>query len=123
MRSLVSRHIEDAVTKEWPQLAERGATLSAAPQPLADLQALALGLRPDSPGQTIAQQEIVRSVELRWMARRQRIIVSSHPSMGPSGEAWSPWRSSPCSRSRSYTVATDAERRSRWRSSPRRRRR
>ena len=26
MRSLVRRHIDDAVTKEWPQMAERGAT-------------------------------------------------------------------------------------------------
>ena len=76
MRSLVSRHVEDAVRKEWPQMAERGATLSAVPQPLADLQALALGLRPDSPGQTFAQQEIVRSVEHALDARRQRIMVS-----------------------------------------------
>jgi hypothetical protein len=76
MRSLVSRHIKDAVTKEWPQMAERGATLSVVPQPLADLQALALGLRPDSPGQTVAQREIVTSLEHALDARRQRIIVS-----------------------------------------------
>jgi hypothetical protein len=76
MRSLVHRHIEDAVTKDWPQMAERGAKLSVVPQPLADLQALVLGLRPDSPGQTIAQQEIVKSVEQALDARRQRIIVS-----------------------------------------------
>ena len=76
MRGLVARHIEDAVTKEWPQMAEQGATLSAVPQPLADLQATALGLRPESPGQTIAQQEIVTSLEHALDARRQRIIVS-----------------------------------------------
>ena len=76
MRSLVSRHIEDAVTKEWPQMAERGATLSVVPQPLADLQALALSLRPESPGQTVAQREIVTSLEHALDARRQRIIVS-----------------------------------------------
>ena len=76
IRSLVRRHVEDAVTKEWPQMAERGATLSVVPQPLADLQALALGLRPDNPGQTIAQQEIVKSLEQALDARRQRIIVS-----------------------------------------------
>jgi Protein of unknown function (DUF4239) len=76
MRSLIHRHVEDAVTKEWPQMAERGATLSAVPQPLADLEALALRLRPDSPGQTIAQQEIVKSLEQALDARRQRIIES-----------------------------------------------
>ena len=76
VRSLVHRHIEDAVTTEWPQMAEQGATLSVVPQPLADLQAMALGLRPETPGQTIAQQEIVKSVEQALDARRQRVIVS-----------------------------------------------
>jgi len=76
IRSLARRQIEDAVTKEWPQMAEQGATLSAVPQPLADLQATALGLRPESPGQTIAQREIVTSLEKALDARRQRIIVS-----------------------------------------------
>ena len=76
MRSLVGRHIEDAVTQEWPQMAAQGATLSVVSAPLADLQAMALGLRPESPGQTIAQQEIVTSVERALDARRQRIIVS-----------------------------------------------
>ena len=76
MRGLVHRYIEDTVTKEWPQMAERGVTLSVVPQPLAELQATAVGLRPDSPGQSIAQQEIVRSLEAALDARRQRIIVS-----------------------------------------------
>jgi multisubunit Na+/H+ antiporter MnhC subunit len=76
MRRLIDRHIKDAVTKEWPQMAEQGATLSAVPAPLADLQAMALGLRPESPGQTIAQQEIITSLGQALDARRQRIIVS-----------------------------------------------
>ncbi|WP_433295761.1 DUF4239 domain-containing protein [Pseudonocardia sp. CA-142604] len=76
VRSLVHRHIENAVTTEWPQMAEQGATLSVVSQPLADLQAMTLGLRPETPGQTIAQQEIVTSVEQALDARRQRIIVS-----------------------------------------------
>jgi hypothetical protein len=76
MRSLVRTHIQYAVTKEWPQMAEQGARLSTVPQPLADLQAMALGLRPETPGQTIAQQEIVTSLESALDARRQRIIVS-----------------------------------------------
>ncbi|GAA3086273.1 hypothetical protein GCM10010464_57690 [Pseudonocardia yunnanensis] len=76
VHSLVHRHIENAVTTEWPQMAEQGATLSVVSQPLADLQAMALRLRPETPGQTIAQQEIVTSVEQALDARRQRIIVS-----------------------------------------------
>jgi hypothetical protein len=76
MRSLLSTHIQDAVTKEWPQMAENGATLSVVPQPLADLLAMALALRPESPGQTIAQREIVTSLEQALETRRLRIIVS-----------------------------------------------
>jgi hypothetical protein len=76
VRSLVHRHIENAVTTEWPQMARQEETLSVVPRPLADLQAMALGLRPESPGQTIAQQEIVTSLEQALDARRQRIIVS-----------------------------------------------
>jgi hypothetical protein len=76
MRSLVGSHIEYAVTTEWPQMAERRATLAVVPKQLADLQALALALRPDSPGQTVAQREIVTSLEHALDARRQRIIVS-----------------------------------------------
>jgi Protein of unknown function (DUF4239) len=76
MRSLVRSHIDDAVAKEWPQMAAQQATLSLVPAPLADLQAVALALRPESLGQTIAQQEIVTSIEKALDARRQRIIVS-----------------------------------------------
>ena len=65
MRSLVCRHIEDAVTKEWPQMAEQGATLSVVPGPLADLLTMALGLRSQTPGQTISQREVVTSLQ-RW---------------------------------------------------------
>jgi len=85
MRSLVARQIDDAVTKEWPQMAEQRATLAVVPAPLADLQAMALGLRPESPGQTIAQQEIVTSIEHALDARRQRIIVSQS---SVSGATW-----------------------------------
>lgn len=86
MRSLVHRQIEDAVTKEWPQMAEHGATLAAVPGPLADLQATALGLRPESPGQAIAQRQIVASLDRALDARRQRIIVSQS---SVNGAKWS----------------------------------
>jgi hypothetical protein len=76
MRSLVHQHVQDAVTREWPQMAGHGATLAAVPGPLADLQATALGLHPENPGQVIAQQEMVKSIENALDARRQRIIVS-----------------------------------------------
>jgi hypothetical protein len=67
-------------------MVEQGATLSVVSQPLADLQAMALGLRPESSGQTIAQQEIVTSLEQALDARRQRIIVSQSSANGASRE-------------------------------------
>ncbi|HEY4420775.1 MAG TPA: hypothetical protein VGN22_14725 [Pseudonocardia sp.] len=85
MRSLARSYIEDAVAKEWPQMAEQGATLSVVPATLADLQAMALALRAEGPGQTIAQQEIVTSLEHALDARRQRIIVSQS---SVNGAAW-----------------------------------
>jgi hypothetical protein len=76
MRALVRRHIENAVDEEWPEMAEQGATLAVVPRPLADLLRLALDLRPQHPGQTVAQRELVTRVEDALDARRQRIIVS-----------------------------------------------
>jgi Protein of unknown function (DUF4239) len=76
MRNLVRRHIEQAVGEEWPDMAGGGATLAVVPRPLAELLQLVLGLRPEQPGQTVAQRELVTSVEGALDARRQRIIVS-----------------------------------------------
>jgi hypothetical protein len=76
MRTLVRRHIREAVDEEWPQMARQGATLAVVPRPLAELLQTALGLRPEQPGQTVAQRELVTSVEDALDARRQRIIVS-----------------------------------------------
>ena len=66
MQSLVHRHIEDAVTKEWPQMAEQGATLSVVPQPLADLQAMALGLRPRLPARPSPSRRSSHRWSTRW---------------------------------------------------------
>jgi Protein of unknown function (DUF4239) len=76
MRTLVRRHVQQAVDEEWPEMAHQGATLAVVPRPLADLLRVALGLRPEEAGQTVAQRELVTSVENALDARRQRIIVS-----------------------------------------------
>jgi Protein of unknown function (DUF4239) len=76
MRALVRRHVQNAVDEEWPEMAHQDATLAVVPGPLADLLQLALALRPEQPGQTVAQQELVTAVENALDARRQRIIVS-----------------------------------------------
>jgi len=63
-------------------MADQDATPPAVPVPLADLLTRAIGLRPASPGQTIAQREIVTSLERALDARRQRILVSQSPVNG-----------------------------------------
>jgi hypothetical protein len=76
MQVLIRRHISDAVGKEWPAMARRSATLSVVPVPLAGALELALRLTPHTAGETVAQREIVTSIESALDARRQRIIIS-----------------------------------------------
>jgi hypothetical protein len=85
MQSLVHRHIEQAVTREWPEMADGDASLSVIPGSLAEMLDTALHLRPDTTGQEVAQREIVTSVENAFDARRQRIIVSE------SSVNWAKW--------------------------------
>ena len=48
MRVLIRRHIDEAVTREWPAMAEGKATLSVVPAALDDALQLALALTPTS---------------------------------------------------------------------------
>jgi hypothetical protein len=83
--ALVRRHIEAAVTQEWPMMARQRATLTMIPAPLAEALQLNLSLTPRGNGQVIAQREIIISLENALDARRQRIIVSR------SGVNWVKW--------------------------------
>jgi len=75
-RALVRRHIDQAVTQEWPMMARGTATLRFTPTLLAEALQLTLALTPNSEGQKIAQREIVTALETAFDARRQRIIIS-----------------------------------------------
>jgi len=85
MDALVRRHIEAAVTQEWPMMARQRATLAMIPAPLAEALQLSLSWTPRGNGQVIAQREIIISLENALDARRQRIIVSR------SGVNWVKW--------------------------------
>lgn len=74
--ALIHSHIEEAATKEWPMMARQTATLDIAPRQLAEALQLALALTPGSPGQGIAQREMVVALESALDARRQRILIS-----------------------------------------------
>ena len=76
MRTLVRRHITEAVDEEWPAMARQDATLTPVPTSLADALQLALALNPQSEGQKVAQREMVAALESALDARRERIIVS-----------------------------------------------
>jgi K+-sensing histidine kinase KdpD len=76
IRSLVRRHIDEAVSAEWPAMAKGAASLKVAPPALAELLRLALSLTPQSQGQIVAQREIVAALENAMEARRERINLS-----------------------------------------------
>ena len=76
-RGVVARHIDDAVTNEWPAMAHQQVTLTMVSTALAEGLRLALDLKPEGPGQMAAQREIIASLQAALDARRQRIIVSA----------------------------------------------
>ena len=76
IRTLVRRHIHEAVTQEWPMMAQHTANLKVTSQPLAEALQLILTVTPHSEGQTAAQNAIVTALENALDARRQRIVVS-----------------------------------------------
>ncbi|MGR8999522.1 MAG: bestrophin-like domain [Gammaproteobacteria bacterium] len=76
IRTLIRRHIHDAVTHEWPIMAYHTAKLKISSQPLAEALQLTLRLKPRSEGQTTAQKAIVNALEDALDARRQRIVIS-----------------------------------------------
>ena len=76
LRALVHEHITQAVTREWPMMAQQTATLSLTPRPLAEAMRATLALSPNTAGQQIAQREIVSALQSALEARRQRILIS-----------------------------------------------
>jgi hypothetical protein len=76
LRELIRLSIQDAVTREWPAMARRNATLTIAPPRLTEALRLTLSLNSQSPGQATAQREMVVCLENALEARRQRIILS-----------------------------------------------
>src|SRR5499426_569467 len=85
LRALVRRHIDEAVTHEWPAMGRHQVTLTMAPPTLVEGLRMALALKPASEGQIIAQRELVASLETALEARRQRIIISQ------AGVNWVKW--------------------------------
>lgn len=76
IRALVRRHIQDAVSEEWPAMSRQETTLPLITAPETEALELALALLPRTEAQTIAQRELISAVRNAVEARRERIIVS-----------------------------------------------
>ena len=85
LQALVGRHIDNAVTEEWPDMAGRQADLKMIPAPLAEALQTTLTLVPRHEGQVVVQRELVAALHSALDARRQRIILSV------SGVNWVKW--------------------------------
>lgn len=76
IRSLVRRHVDAAVSLEWPSMAEQSASLKVPAPALSEALKFVLALEPRSEGQITAQREMATVLEEGMDARRQRIIAS-----------------------------------------------
>lgn len=76
LKSLIASYIDEAVAKEWPEMARQNASLTIAPPRLTDALRVALSLTPSGDGQAAAQREIVAALQSAFDARRLRIILS-----------------------------------------------
>ncbi len=76
LRDLVRRHVDDAVSQEWPRMADQSATIRDISPALGSALQFAIALEPKSPGQSTAQKELISTLENALEARRQRIIFS-----------------------------------------------
>jgi hypothetical protein len=76
LRDLVRHHVDDAVSQEWPRMADQSATIRDVSPSLASALQLAIALEPKTPGQITAQKELIATLEGALEARRQRIIFS-----------------------------------------------
>jgi hypothetical protein len=76
LRTLMKRHVEEAVNEEWPAMAHERLTLSSLSTHLVQAQRLIVSMNPQDETQRTAQREIVGALHSALDARRQRIIIS-----------------------------------------------
>jgi hypothetical protein len=74
--ALINRHIEEAVTKEWPAMAQGKMKLSTLPMALIQELHEALAISPANDSERTAQSQMMTALHTALDARRQRIVVS-----------------------------------------------
>lgn len=77
IHALIDRHIEDAINKEWPAMAQQRATLSTLrAHALIDALREVITLKTADDPQRTVQPEMMKAIQAALDARRQRIVVS-----------------------------------------------
>jgi hypothetical protein len=76
LRTLINRHIDEAVNREWPAMAQHLLTLASPPTALVEALQLTVSLKPQDESQRMAQREIMAALNRALDARRQRITIS-----------------------------------------------
>ena len=76
IRALVRRHVDEAVSVEWPAMAKQSASLRVPAPALTEALQFASSLTLKGEGQVTVQREIIAGLENAMDARRQRIILS-----------------------------------------------
>jgi hypothetical protein len=75
--ALIDRHIDDAINKEWPAMAQQRASLSTLrANALIEALQVVLTLKPADDSQRTTQPEMIKALQTALDARRQRIVVS-----------------------------------------------
>jgi len=76
LRTLVDRHIEEAVQQEWGAMAAQRLTIASLPSHLVEALHIVLALRPADETQRTVQLELVNDLHSALDARHQRIVIS-----------------------------------------------
>jgi hypothetical protein len=76
IRAFVRRHIQEAVSQEWPAMARQRATLTMLRTSDAEALQVILSLVPESDAQAFAKREMAAALQSALEARRQRIDIS-----------------------------------------------
>jgi hypothetical protein len=74
--ALINRHIEEAVTKDWPAMAAGKAKLSTLPAALTEELHDTLAIAPANDSERTALSQMMTALHTALDARRQRIVVS-----------------------------------------------
>jgi hypothetical protein len=76
IHALINRHIDEAVNREWPEMARQRATLSTLSTALTEELHDTLAQKPTNDSQRAAQPEMLKALHNTLDARRQRIAIS-----------------------------------------------